>query len=170
MSQKSLSKFLGFVVISLFLVSTFALAATTFALTETTVDTPSDTNLVAEPMHILQSAQPFNSPQGYSPSQIKTAYDLPSTGGSGTTIAIIDAYNTSSIYNDLKAFSIQFSLPLPTSSNFEIYNMSTNLLPANSDWANETCIDVEWAHAIAPNAKILLVQATDDGNGLSRGN
>jgi hypothetical protein len=112
-------------------------------------------------MHIVQLVNPLDSPSGYSPSQIRAAYGLPSSGGAGTTIAIIDAYNTTTIWNDLTVFSTNFSLPLPTASNFEIYNMSTNI-GTNSKWAEETCLDVEWAHAIAPDAKILLVQAIDN--------
>lgn len=120
---------------------------------------------VAYPMHISQFADPLTSPQGYSPSQIKTAYGLPQTGGAGATIAIIDAYNTPSILADLTTFSGKFNLPLPTDSNFEIHNMSVSM-STKAGWGEETCLDVEWAHAIAPEAKILLVEATDNSNGL----
>ena len=78
-------------------------------------------------MHIVQSASSTKSPTGYSPSQIKAAYGLPSSGGAGTTIAIIDAYNTPTIWNDLSVFSNQFNLPIPIlGNNFEIYTMSAN--------------------------------------------
>jgi subtilase family serine protease len=106
-------------------------------------------------MHILQSVTPMASPSGYSPSQIKTAYGLPSTGGEGTTIAIIDAYNTPSLTGDLATFSNQFNLP---QANLVVHKMSTNLA-TNTGWGIETCLDVEWAHAIAPYATILLVEA-----------
>jgi Subtilase family len=96
----------------------------------------------------------------YIPSQIKAAYGLPLTGGNGTTIAIIDAFQTPTISNDLTLFSSQFNLPLPTESNFEVHAMSDNISSTNVDWQVETCLDVEWAHAIAPEAKILLVEAT----------
>jgi len=153
------SKFMVFVVCSLFIIAYFVPVGTILAAQ------PND-EWVAEPMHIVQLVNPLDSPSGYSPSQIRAAYGLPSSGGNGTTIAIIDAYNTSSIWNDLTVFSTNFSLPLPTASNFEIYNMSTNI-GTNSKWAEETCLDVEWAHAIAPDAKILLVQAIDNsGNNL----
>jgi hypothetical protein len=150
------SKFMVFVVCSLFIIAYFVPVGTILAAQ------PND-EWVAEPMHIVQLVNPLDSPSGYSPSQIRAAYGLPSSGGAGTTIAIIDAYNTTTIWNDLTVFSTNFSLPLPTASNFEIYNMSTNI-GTNSKWAEETCLDVEWAHAIAPEAKILLVEAIDNSN------
>jgi hypothetical protein len=126
--------------------------------------------LIAQPMHIVQNASPMNSPSGYSPTQIKNAYGLPFSGGAGTTIAIIDAYFTQTIWNDLSLFSNQFNLPIPTNNTFEVYNMSTTIGVANNKWATETCLDVEWAHAIAPEAKILLVEAKSaDSNDLISG-
>jgi subtilase family serine protease len=94
---------------------------------------------------------------GYSPAQIREAYNLPSTGGSGT-IAIIDAYDDPTIMDDLSTFSSQFGLP---SANFSKYEMSSGI-PTDDDWAFEISLDVEWAHAVAPNATILLVEATSD--------
>jgi hypothetical protein len=115
---------------------------------------------VAKPMNISQFAS-SSTPQGYTPNQIRTAYGLPSSGGIGTTIAIINAFDTPSIWNDLGNFSVQFNLPLPTSSNFEVIKMATNI-GIDSNWTRETCLDVEWAHAIAPDAKILLVEAINN--------
>jgi hypothetical protein len=115
---------------------------------------------VAQPLHITPFAG-SSSPQGYTPNQIRTAYGLPSSGGAGATIAIIDAYHTPSIWNDLGNFSARYNLPLPTSSNFEVHQMTQNI-ETDSSWTQETCLDVEWAHAIAPEAKILLVEALDD--------
>jgi subtilase family serine protease len=96
-------------------------------------------------------------PTGLSPTQIREAYDLPSTGGTGT-IAIIDAYDDATVQNDLTVFSSQFGLPLPNNANFEKHMMSSRI-STNSGWALEISLDVQWAHAIAPNAKILLVEA-----------
>lgn len=93
-------------------------------------------------------------PTGLSPTQIRKAYNLPSTGGSGT-IAIIDAYDSTTVQNDLVTFSNQFGLPTP---NFEKHKMATTI-PVDAGWALEIALDVQWAHAIAPNAKILLVEA-----------
>jgi subtilase family serine protease len=96
----------------------------------------------------------------YSPSQIKAAYDLPTTGalGSGETIAIVDAYNDPTIASDLATFDNEWSLTGPPSfTEHEIGSPSTN-----SGWALEISLDVEWAHAIAPDANILLVEATSN--------
>jgi hypothetical protein len=146
------TQILVFVTCSLFIIAYFAPLGTIS-------DAQPEDDWVAQPMHISQLASSF-ALSGYSPSQIRTAYGLPSSGGDGTTIAIIDAYDTPSIWTDLGNFSFQFNLPLPTSNNFEVIKMDPNT-GTNSDWAQETCLDVEWAHAIAPNAKILLVEAKD---------
>src|SRR5665647_3205853 len=98
--------------------------------------TQPETQWVARPLHF---AEPAASPAvaGYSPSQIRTAYNLPSTGGAGTTIAIINAYETPTIQNDLTIFCNQFGLPPPTAENFEIHKMATSL-GRDSGWAQET--------------------------------
>ena len=157
MNRIRLSKFFVFLVVSLFIVSYLPQVEIT-----TSAAQPDD-EWVAYPMHITQLSG-SSDPTGYSPAQIRVAYGLPSSGGAGTTIAIIDAYYTQTIWNDLGNFSAQFNLPLPTSSNFEVHNMSTTLSIADSNWTMETCLDVEWAHAIAPDAKILLVEATTNHN------
>jgi hypothetical protein len=112
---------------------------------------------VAHPLYI----SPFGgsqTPIGYFPSQIRTAYNLPATGGDGATIAIVDAYDTPNILSYFNTFSNRFGLPNNSTGNFLVHKMSQNM-QADSDWALETCLDVEWAHAIAPNAKIILVEA-----------
>ena len=114
-------------------------------------------------------------PCGYQPSDLQTAYNLTSLykqglNGQGTTIAIVDAYGSTTIANDVQQFSAAMGLPpasltiigTPTESNF-----STD---ANAGWASETTLDVEWVHAIAPGAKIVLVVApTNDDSDLFQG-
>ena len=104
------------------------------------------------PMHIGRAQTA--SPTGLSPTQIRVAYNLPSTGGSGT-IAIVDAFDDPTVLNDLSVFSSQFGLPV---ASFEKHTMSSGI-PRDGGWALEISLDVQWAHAIAPNAKILLVEA-----------
>ena len=117
---------------------------------------------VAHPMYISPFAgTPY--PTGYSPNQIKTAYNLPSSGGAGTTIAIIDAYDTPNILDYYNTFSNQYNLPGNSTGNFIVHPMLQNIQP-DSSWTVETCLDVEWAHAVAPNARILLVEATGADN------
>jgi len=110
------------------------------------------------PIHIYGKASKI--PIGIMPSQIKKIYNLPENGGHGT-IAIIGAYEDSSIEKDLSDFSKQFNLPECTTKNncLEKHRMSA-VIKTDSNWNLETTLDVEWAHAIAPQAKILLVEAT----------
>jgi len=97
-------------------------------------------------------------PRGLSPAQIKSVYNLPATGGKGT-IAIIGAYDNKTVASDLKVFSQKFSLPDCTTANGCLTIHSMGATKSDPNWAMETALDVEWAHAIAPTAKILLVEA-----------
>ena len=104
------------------------------------------------------------SPIGLTPDAVKKAYNLPTLGGNGT-IAIIAAYDEPSIEKDMASFSKQFNLPTCTSSNncFEKVKLSPNIT-TNKGWSLEKAMDVEWAHAISPQAKILLIE-TENASG-----
>jgi subtilase family serine protease len=120
------------------------------------------------PIH-LKYPHPTLTPGGFSPAQIKTAYGFPAAyQGAGQVIAIVDAYDDPNIESDLNTFSTQFALPACTTANgcfTKIYASGTR--PAgNIGWGEEMALDVEWAHAIAPQAKIILVEAADDGDSL----
>jgi hypothetical protein len=115
---------------------------------------------------------PFSSPgpTGYTPSQIKHAYGFDQItfnngatagDGTGTTIAIVDAYDDPNIAHDLRAFDKQFGLPDPTFTKVN-QDGGSSMPAADGGWATEIALDVEWAHAIAPGAKILLVEAYDN--------
>jgi subtilase family serine protease len=98
---------------------------------------------------------------GTLPAQIRHAYgvDQLSYTGAGTTIAIVDAYDDPKVLSDLQAFDARFGLPNPKFTKLN-QNGATSPLPAvNNAWAPEIALDVEWAHAIAPGADILLVEA-----------
>jgi subtilase family serine protease len=117
------------------------------------------------PVHISRSAKA--APSGVTPAEIKKIYKLPASGGSGT-IAIIDAYDDATIEKDLGVFDAAFGLAACTVKNgcLEKHVMASST-KTNSGWALETSLDVEWAHAIAPTAKILLVEAkTESGANL----
>ena len=104
----------------------------------------------------------------YSPQQFQTAYDLKplySRGftGAGQTIVIVDSFGYEHIRAELKAFDEGFGLPAPP--HFKIiapvgaippYDPATR--PKMVGWAQETSLDVEYSHAIAPDANILLVE------------
>jgi len=110
------------------------------------------------------------SPTGLSPAQIKAAYNFPTslTAGSGKTIAIVDAYDDPTAEPDLNTFSAAFNPPLPpcTTANgcFTKVNQKggTTYPRADGGWALEISLDIQWAHAIAPGAKILLVEAASN--------
>ena len=105
------------------------------------------------------------SPTGLGPATIKSVYGFStsSTAGQGKTIAIVDAYNDPTAESDLAVFSSQYGLPACTTANgcFKKVNQTggTNYPRTNSGWALEISLDIEWAHAIAPGAHILLVEA-----------
>ncbi|HZZ28747.1 MAG TPA: S53 family peptidase [Pirellulales bacterium] len=112
-------------------------------------------------------------PTGFTPAQIRQAYGFNSitfpggvkATGSGTTIAIVDAFSSPTIAADLKAFDAQFGIPDPPSFRIVNQNGSSNsaqLPPANADWSVEISLDVEWAHSIAPGASILLVETANN--------
>ena len=153
MNGKHAAKFRLLLACTLLVVSFFA-SSVNFS-----VEASSDAWIVYTPLHIINPLAGSTTPQGYSPNQIRTAYNLPSSGGAGTTIAVIIAYHCPTIWNDLTMFSKQFNLPLPTNSNFIVHQMGTL---TNPQWAKEAALDVEWVHAIAPNATIQLVEAKDN--------
>lgn len=111
---------------------------------------------------------PSPSASSKTPAQIRKAYgfDLIADGaivgdGSGQTIAVIAAHDNPNILADLTTFSSQYNLPAPNASNFikVDQNGGTNYPAADATWAGEIALDVEWIHAMAPQATILLVEA-----------
>jgi len=99
----------------------------------------------------------------YTPAQVRQAYgfDQLKVDGTGQTIAIVDAYDDSQyIASDLAAFDSKFGLSAPPS--FKVIYASGSKPAANSGWQQEISLDVEWAHAIAPGANILLVEAANN--------
>jgi subtilase family serine protease len=108
-------------------------------------------------------------PGSYGPTQFLTGYNLSSasaTGGSGQIIAIVDAYDDPNIESDLGVYDSLYGLPACTTADgcFQKVNQSggTSYPRANSGWALEISLDVETAHAICPNCKILLVEASSN--------
>jgi len=116
--------------------------------------------MVAQPhLHIGKAAS--TGPRGYTPAQIRRAYgfDQLSQNGTGQKIAIIDAYGSPTIQKDLNTFCSYFRIP---STTIQIYYPDGKPTRTDSGWALETALDVEWAHAIAPGATIILVVAKDN--------
>jgi subtilase family serine protease len=104
-----------------------------------------------------------SAPTGYGPAQFHGAYNLPNTAPSSQTIAIVDAYDDPTAGSDLNAYSSYYGLPACTTANgcFQKVNQDGNSGPypsANAGWALEIALDVETAHQICQNCKILLVE------------
>ncbi|MFZ0478611.1 MAG: S53 family peptidase [Terriglobales bacterium] len=92
---------------------------------------------------------------------ISTATEV-STGGSGV-IVIVDAYDYPSAAADLKTFSSTYGLPTPTFTT--AYGSGKKPSDAcSSGWEGEESLDIEWAHAMAPNAQIVLMEAASNSN------
>src|SRR5438309_3612853 len=124
----------------------------------------------------LEELESRTVPSVFTPGQIRHAYGFDQIAftangksvagtGAGQTIAIVNAYDAPTIVNDLQTFNKQFGIAdLSTDSgssspHFKKASPSGALPAANAGWAQESSLDVEWAHAIAPQANILLVEA-----------
>jgi subtilase family serine protease len=112
----------------------------------------------------------FGSPC-YSPQEMRTAYGLDGLlhagmVGAGETIVIIDAYGSPTIAADLKAFDAGYGLPDPPSfrilAPLGTVPFDPSTYPDQPGWAGETTLDVEWAHAMAPGASIVLLTSPVD--------
>jgi subtilase family serine protease len=100
----------------------------------------------------------------YGPIQYEKAYDMnplyrAGLTGAGKTIVIVDSFGSPTIKNDLNTFDAAYGLPGPPS-----FNVITPDGPVNQNdpdapgWGVETSLDVEYAHAMAPGANLLLVE------------
>jgi kumamolisin len=107
------------------------------------------------------------SPSGETPASIASVYNLSGTLAGSGVIVIVDAFHYASALSDFNTFATQFGLPKETSTNplsatnavFQVVYASGSKPRANCGWAQEAALDIEWAHAMAPNAKIVLVEA-----------
>ena len=148
------------------------------------------------PVYMMHSPGPGITPQGSPtaagsggllPVQIRGAYGFNNINfgnnavgdGTGKTIAIVDAFDNPQFVNsssptfntsDLHLFDTQLGIPDPPQFTKVNQTGGTSYPPApsgpNFGWGGEIALDVEWAHALAPNAKIILVEATDASNNL----
>lgn len=121
-------------------------------------------NKIAHPPHRIKPNTPFTAPSGFSPAQIQRAYGLSllPQQGAGQTIAIVDAYDNPNAEADLGVFSATFGLPSCTTANgcFKKIYAAGSQPPGDPGWGLEIALDIQWAHAAAPQAKILLVEAS----------
>ena len=108
----------------------------------------------------------------YTPRQVQQAYNTPKLynqdiTGAGQTIVIVDSYGSPTVRHDLARFDSQFKLPAPPAFNIvqpagkvPAYKPTSN----RTGWAGETDLDVEYSHAMAPGANILLVETPTSEN------
>lgn len=110
-------------------------------------------------------------PEGETPAQIKKIYNFKRCAkGKGQTIAIVSAFHYPTALHDLNVFSKEFGLPLEDSANplsatnkyFQIVYARGTQPPIDEGWALESALDIEWAHAMAPKAKIVLVESANN--------
>ena len=134
----------------------------TVLIPDSSKEAPEDRGVAAHTNHLVLVSPAFTgtAPAGETPQSIRPVYNLPSTGGSNV-IVIVDAFDYATAENDLGVFSAQFGLPSCTTANgcFTKVFASGSKPRANCGWGQEAALDIEWAHAMAPNAKIVLVEA-----------
>ncbi len=112
----------------------------------------------------------------YTPAQVRAAYGVSNLAldGTGQTIAIVDGYDNPAIFTALDTFDAQFGVTTTGPSLYDQYGAAasfltvvnqsgqTGALPATDPtggWELEEELDVEWIHALAPGAQIVLVEA-----------
>jgi len=108
----------------------------------------------------------------YGPAQIRNAYSIQplidkGQDGSGRTITIIDAFQDPTMASDLASFDSRFGLPAPPSFQTIAPFGLTPFDPTDPNqvgWSSEIALDVEWAHAVAPGAKIVLALSPSDAD------
>ncbi|MET8242706.1 carboxypeptidase regulatory-like domain-containing protein [Streptomyces sp. NPDC005245] len=102
-------------------------------------------------------------PSGWGATALQDAYNLPTDGGAGQTIAIVDAYDDPAAEADLAIYRAQYGLPACTTANgcFKKVDQrgGTDYPAADSGWAGEISLDLDMVSAAAPYANIVLVEA-----------
>ncbi len=112
----------------------------------------------------------------YTPQILHSAYQVPwkingQLAGTGESVAIIDAYGSPTVASDLATFDKSFGLP---AANLHVwyptgkpaYNPRQHL--SETGWAEETSLDVQTVHDLAPGATInLVVASSPNGNVLN---
>jgi len=109
---------------------------------------------------IPQASVPLST--ALSPTQLRAAYNLPA-GGSGHTVAIVDAYGYPNLERDLATYRSQYGMPACTTANGCLrvmdQNGGTSLPRTDVGWSQEQALDVDAVSAACPACNILVVQA-----------
>ncbi|RKE20515.1 S8 family serine peptidase [Streptomyces sp. TLI_171] len=100
---------------------------------------------------------------GYGPAELRAAYGLPADGGEGATIAVVDAYDHPRAESDLDVYRRHYGLPSCTADSGcfrKTDQRGGGKLPrADSAWAGEIALDLAMVSALAPQARLILVEA-----------
>ena len=104
-------------------------------------------------------------PPGYGPADLRSAYALPSSGGTGQTVALIEAGDTPTAEADLAVYRQTYGLPACTTANgcFSKVNQrgAASPLPPDVGWSVEVALDLDMVSAACPHCHLLLVEADD---------
>src|SRR5205814_8677290 len=111
----------------------------------------------------------LTTPAGYGPADLRAAYRLPAAGGTGATVAVVDAYDDPNAARDLAAYRAQFGLSACGTGGgcFRKVNQNGAASPlpaADAGWAAEVSLDLDMVSAICPDCRILLVEANSAGD------
>jgi subtilase family serine protease len=106
-----------------------------------------------------------DSPIGYGPSDLQSAYSLPSlTKGAHQTVAVVDGYDDPAAEHDLAVYRKQFGLPACTTSNGCFHKVDQNgggdYPETDGGWGQEISLDLDMVSAVCPHCHLLLVEAT----------
>jgi subtilase family serine protease len=101
-------------------------------------------------------------PAGFGPADLQSAYKLPTTGGAGVTVAIVDAFDNPNVASDLATYRSTFGLPAASFRKVNQNGQASPLPATDVGWGEEESLDVDMVSAICPSCSILLVEANDN--------
>ena len=117
-------------------------------------------------LHPVHRADAGGGPSGLTPADIRSAYDLPATGGAHRTVAVVDAFDDPNAEADLAAYRSTFGLPPCTVANGcfrKADETGGGHFPApDAGWSQEIALDLDMVSAACPSCDILLVEANGD--------
>ena len=142
---------------------------------DSAIEVAGDVGHRAHTNHLIMNGEPaggLGPGGGLTPAQLRSFYGLGAAGnftGRGL-IVIVEAFHYSTALNDFNTFSAQFGLPqetsldplAPTNQVFQVVYATGKQPSENCGWAQEAAAGIEWAHAMAPGAKIVLVEAASN--------
>src|SRR5581483_1141109 len=141
---------------------------------ETSLESPFDIGVSSHTNHMIRIRPAAGTgPSGtVLPADLRGYYGMASDGGAGA-IAVVVAFHYPNALNDFNTFSNYCGLPLETSTKgalnsgnqvFQMVYANGRQPRTNSGWSQEAALDIEWSHAMAPRAKIYLVEAATNSN------